>query len=696
MLNFLNTAVLAVAAAAILPFLLHLFSKRKVKIIPFSSIVFLKAMQKRQVRAIKIKQILLLIVRTLIILLVVLAFARPAVRGGYLGAHASVSAVIVVDNSASMGLSVKDGRLIDLALKRARDILAQMGQGDEVAVLATTGDYAAPENDNLFGNPAAAASALDRIGLTDTRADLTKSFNAAAALVAHRPNVNREIYLIGDFQENAFSPDQAIDQFAGKLMLVELPTNDIDNAGIVGVDFGNQLIEVGTEFTVAATVKKRSGQGGEEIVVSLYLDDKRVAQQGMRLKAGESGTLPFAAAVNEAGFHSGYVALSDDDLLADNTFFFTFYIPSQFTVLVAGGDDLDSRLFSLALAPDETVRRHWSLQPALYSRLSSINLSQYDVIILSSCAALPEGDVARIKEYVKKGGGLLVNPGRAADTALFNRDFGELTGVRLTSTFPTEIARSGYYLIQGFDLNHPILSVFKGVEKAEQTSFKAFARYQTTPAGNPHLQVLARWSDGSPAMTVATLGRGRAMFFGCDLSPDISDVSLHPFFVPLIVRSVEYLSDDFSTHSETIIAGSAPVRTLRHAYNIRSAYTLVMPGDRRRIVNGENQNDIITVACGRLDQSGFYAIFNESRESDRFAVNVSPDEGDLYRADWGDLTDRFAGGEKLPYSAAVAGFITEKRFGRELWHYFLAAAVILLLAEMVIARDRGGLPPGDE
>ncbi len=186
------------------------------------------------------------------------------------------------------------------------------------------------------------------------------------------------------------------------------------------------------------------------------------------------------------------------------------------------------------------------------------------------------------------------------------------------------------------------------------------------------------------------------MFFGFDLSPDISDISLHPFFVPLIVRSVEYLSDDFSTHSETIIAGSEPVRTLRHAYNIRGEYTLMMPGDRRRIVNGENQDDIITVACGRLDQSGFYTIFDETRESDRFAVNVAPDEGDLYRADWGDLSDRFSGGEKLPYSADVAGFITEKRFGRELWHYFLAAAVILLLAEMVIARDRGGPPPSDE
>ena len=77
MFNFLNTSVLFAAAAALIPLIIHLFSKRKVKIIDFSSLKHLKAMQRRQVRRLKIRQLLLLILRMLIILLVVLAFARP-------------------------------------------------------------------------------------------------------------------------------------------------------------------------------------------------------------------------------------------------------------------------------------------------------------------------------------------------------------------------------------------------------------------------------------------------------------------------------------------------------------------------------------------------------------------------------------------------------------------------------------------
>ena len=43
MLSFLNTTVLIAAVAALIPLIIHLFSKRKVKIIEFSSLKHLKA-----------------------------------------------------------------------------------------------------------------------------------------------------------------------------------------------------------------------------------------------------------------------------------------------------------------------------------------------------------------------------------------------------------------------------------------------------------------------------------------------------------------------------------------------------------------------------------------------------------------------------------------------------------------------------
>ena len=310
MLNFLNTAVLALAAAALFPFLLHLFSRRKVKVVPFSSIAYLKAMQKRQVRSIKIRQILLLIIRTLVILAIVLAFARPATRGGYLGSHASVSAVILVDNSASMGLSVKDGRLFDLALHKAEEILTNMGPADEAAIMTTGEGFFARSSDDLFGNPAAAAAVLENISLQDGRADLTEAINRAAEALDERINLNRELYIISDFQDNSFDPGGLKSGIEARTVLVDLPGEQVDNVGIIEIDFGNQLLEVGTEFTVTAVAKRRSG-AEYETLVSVYLDDRRIGQKGEILQSGATVSIPFNITVSEPGFHTGYVSLSD-------------------------------------------------------------------------------------------------------------------------------------------------------------------------------------------------------------------------------------------------------------------------------------------------------------------------------------------------------------------------------------------------
>ncbi len=692
MLNFLNTAVLVAAAAAIFPFLLHLFSRRKVKVVPFSSVTFLKAMQKRQVRAIKIKQILLLIVRTLIILAIVLAFARPATEGGYLGSHASVSAVIILDNSASMGQSVRDGRLYDLAQRKALEISAQMGQDDEIAVLATCGRFApsagSSEGKINFGSAATAADIIIDIPLTDMRSDAAEIYRVAVDLLAERPNLNREIYVLSDFQDNAWGMASTPGEFDGSTFLVDLPGEKIDNAGVVNVDLGGQLIGVGTPFTVTATIKKHGGVADDHLV-SLYLDDDRVAQQGVPLTPGGTATVDFAVMVTEPGFHDGRVMLSDDDLVADNQHFFTFYIPDRFTILLLGGDGLDMQLFKLALAPEESIRRHWAVQQAAYAQLSGIRLDQYDVIVLGNVGDLSSGNISRLSEYVRDGGGLLINVGRSVDSAVYNDNFAEISGIRLTSEFPRQYSRAGHYIMGEFDLTHQIFNVFAGDDQGTPGNVKSYVRLQAEQVSGVPGDILARWSDGSPAVAVAPHGRGRVMLLNCDVSPDISDISLHPFFVPMIVRGVEFLSGDFSGYSETILAGSEPNRILRRDFSVSNDFTLEMPDGARRVVPARYQGENRIVDPGQMTMAGIYSIWNGATESDRFAVNVDPSEGDLYRADVAERDREIIGAIQLPFAREVAGFLSEQRFGRELWQYFLIAALLLLAVEMYLARDRG-------
>jgi len=205
MFSFLNSAVLIAAFAALIPLLIHLFSRRRVKKVEFSSLRHLKQMQKRQVRRIKIRQLLLLLLRMLIVLAAVLAFARPASKGGYIGSHAGVSAVILLDNSASMQRQVNDGILSDLAEKRVNDLMDNFGESDELLLIPYDREARFPAGKRFFSRDIA-ENILGETPAGFDRSDIGAILDDASRQLAGAGNLNRELYIVSDRQLNSL-PD---------------------------------------------------------------------------------------------------------------------------------------------------------------------------------------------------------------------------------------------------------------------------------------------------------------------------------------------------------------------------------------------------------------------------------------------------------------------------------------------------------
>ena len=76
-MTFLNPFVLFGLFAAAIPIIIHFLTRQKAKEIPFSSLRFLKLLENQQIRRLRWKQILLLIIRTMIILLSCLLLRDP-------------------------------------------------------------------------------------------------------------------------------------------------------------------------------------------------------------------------------------------------------------------------------------------------------------------------------------------------------------------------------------------------------------------------------------------------------------------------------------------------------------------------------------------------------------------------------------------------------------------------------------------
>src|ERR1035437_8500045 len=80
MWSFLNPLFLSALAAALIPLVLHLWQRQRIVIVPFSTVRFLKLAQKRSSNRVRLENILLWLLRTLIMLLLALAFAMPILR----------------------------------------------------------------------------------------------------------------------------------------------------------------------------------------------------------------------------------------------------------------------------------------------------------------------------------------------------------------------------------------------------------------------------------------------------------------------------------------------------------------------------------------------------------------------------------------------------------------------------------------
>src|ERR1035437_5802754 len=102
-MGFFTPWFLAGAVAVGLPIWLHLLKKHKTTPLPFSSLMFFERRVQSSIKHQRLRYLMLLALRMALILLIVLAFARPYVRLAAVASRRTGEVtVLAVDNSLSM------------------------------------------------------------------------------------------------------------------------------------------------------------------------------------------------------------------------------------------------------------------------------------------------------------------------------------------------------------------------------------------------------------------------------------------------------------------------------------------------------------------------------------------------------------------------------------------------------------------
>ena len=128
--------LIAAAVGAGVPLLLHLMQSRRKVTMPFPTLRFLKAAQKSSSSKVRLENLLLWLLRTLIMILLGMAFAMPMLRKStfsWIG-NAPRDVAIIIDASASMAYRKSGAPVWDSAIETATTIVDGLNEKDRVCV----------------------------------------------------------------------------------------------------------------------------------------------------------------------------------------------------------------------------------------------------------------------------------------------------------------------------------------------------------------------------------------------------------------------------------------------------------------------------------------------------------------------------------------------------------------------------------
>lgn len=676
-MQFLNPAVLLGLVAAALPLAIHLLHRGRAQPHPFSDFSFLRQLQQNRMRRLQLRQWLVLLLRTLIIVLIVCAFARPTAGGGWGGGDRPVAVHALLDLSYSTSYQRPSGSLFDQLQRQLGDLLAVLPPRDQVTVQPFAQQPHAP----FAGDRDYLAERLAELAPTQKATDLRSALHAAAqrfdqesALAAH------ELFLFTDLaQYNWDQLEDSVPSFAGtRVYIAGSRARTRPNAYVEWVATPSWMLAADAKVALQAEIA-HSGAG---TALDLFVDGQRVRRHSV--DPGAPGTIQVALnfSPRRPGRLSGHIALSDDGLALDNRRYFTLDLPTAITVLLLSEQPEDAyyvrRALGAAAVSDPVVK----IRTNLFTNLDADTLAGVDVLVLCNLARLNAAQKAALDEFVTSGGSVVLFPASHSDLGYYNRDLlPGLTPGRFKNRLGAPGNTANYQVLDSDEPHHPL---FNDLIASDGDQPRFYGYFAMVPA--PDLVPLVRFGDGQLAMALTWKEQGRVALAAFPIDPQWNDLHQRGLFAPLLHRLVRELSLPPDRHAAYLV-GETVYRRLADV-PMEAVVEAETPSGEHLRLEPERVGGQYLWKIPHVGEAGIWRLRAAGAEVDAFAVNfdaresaLAPVAPEYVRSVFADAEVHFLNpGDDL--RLAVLG----NRHGRELWREFLILALALLLAEQWIAR----------
>ena len=673
-MKFLFPGFLFALLTVAIPVIIHLFNFRKFKKVYFSNVTFLKEIQQQTSSSRNLKHLLLLLTRALIIIFLVLAFARPYIPDeNQKNASFQQQAVsIYVDNSYSMESLNKEGSLLDEAKRRAKEIASAYSINDKYQLL--TNDFEGKHQRLLSYEEF--VQAVDDIKISAFNRSLQQVMNRQSDVFAGEPNTNKTIYILSDFQRN-FASDPTLDLDSGiSVRFVRLEANELANISVDSVWFVSPVHRPNETERLIVQLKNNSDKRAENVPVKVLVDGKPKALGSLNLapRSVSKDTLSFSGL--NSGWKHGEIVITDYPVVFDDNFYFTFNVQQSLPVLAINPSGENAYITAVYHAEQFFDYKNVPAGNINYSQLSSNSL-----IILTATDNISSGLATQLKTFVRNGGSLMVYPSLDEN----------LAGLKtLTQTLGTDIPQSinnQETKVSDINLQHPI---FKGVfsqlpNKLDLPVAKKYVQFSNSTRSNK--QNILQFPGRRVFLSQYSIGKGKVYLSAVALDEQSSNFVRHSVFVPIMYQAAFLSLRDsrlfYTIGKDQFLETNKISLSANQSLKLKKGNFEAIPDVRSSEIGTR------LFVSDQIREKGIYRLLKGDSILSVFAFNDSRLESDLSYLSKDELSKKLPDNRLeifSPGKASIQNSIKAVNNGVQLWKLCLILALVFLAVEILLVR----------
>lgn len=726
-MGFVNPLFLTLLSLAAGPVIIHMIHRQKYKIYDFSSLLFFDRSHKYNVFRLRVKHWLLMCLRIAAILLIVLAFSRLSIRNLWFG-DTRRAVALVMDCSYSLTQQFGEGTAFDFAKRQALRSVAELGPNDTVSVVANSDSPEVvlhPTSDQ-----AAAKKAIESLKPFYRKGSSWSAVRVAQDALQRVRASAKQVVVFTDLQRSAWL------QGAAPALASEVPVKfailrprSRGNCAIVDMAVQHAPIAVGRDARFAPTIRNFSDKPVKGLAVMAGIGKSNreggVAADTKPIDIPPMGTvkvnffLPFSI----QGHHEVWFKIPEDALEVDNEWVEAAQAMDVLPVLCLGGPEVAKKdeeeageedsgkeeteskddeeqqntddLFYLsnALAPGGRAG-DISLVVSPVGQLSKMGLYGYNCVFLPAVRGLGEEEIKIIRQYVRRGGGLVIFLGAGTESSSLKQ---LLAADEEGSLMPVEVAGPvpGPAKIVAADLHRSAVAqrLSDTADQLRGVSYSTRYKISVRQGHTQSVQPLALFDDGTPAIVESRFGFGRCVLFAGGCSQASTDLPFRAIFPALAQELARQLAMPVRNTTPDVTPGQCFVASFDDPEQPTEIRVTAPDGEEGKApLNGEQ--DSYHTAFDATSALGYYevrAAYGDDADREAiigaFGVNAGGADSDVRGATPKEVsalcTGRPVSFEMVEEPIVRSGLLATD--SREVMRIILTIVLLLVIAENFIS-----------